>query len=72
MIKMAEFLQPYQMNKNFKGIDILPYHKLGVNKYNQLERDYLVDWDPNLSDEDLTRVENTLKKYELPVSIIKH
>ena len=72
LIKMAEFLQPYQMNKNFKGIDILPYHKLGVNKYNQLERDYLVDWDPNLSDEDLTRVENTLKLYELPVSIIKH
>ena len=60
------------MNKNFKGIDILPYHKLGVNKYNQLERDYLVDWDPNLSDEDLARVENMLKTYELPVSIIKH
>lgn len=72
LVKMAEFLQPYKMNKNFKGIDILPYHKLGVNKYNQLERDYLVDWNPSLSDEDLARVENTLKPYELTVTVIKH
>lgn len=72
LIKMAEFLQPYKMNKNFKGIDILPYHKMGVNKYNQLERDYLVDWNPSLSDEDLARVENTLKAYELIITVIKH
>lgn len=70
--QMAEFLQQFKLHKNFKGVDILPYHKLGVNKYTQLGRDYPVDWDPAVSDEDLDRIEKLFKYHDLTVSIIKH
>lgn len=72
LLQMADFLQQFKLHKNFKGIDILPYHKLGVNKYNQLGRDYPVDWDPTLSDEDLDHIEKIFIAQDLPVNIIKH
>ncbi len=69
---LIEFLKPYQHHKNFKGIDILPYHKMGVNKYGQLCRDYLVEGDPSLNSTDLERIENDIKQYDFPVTVIKH
>ena len=70
--RTIEFLMPYKDNKNFKGIDLLPYHKLGVNKYNQLDMKYPIDEDPSLSNEDLERIEGWIKKYEFPVNVIRH
>lgn len=70
--KVIEFLMPYRDYKNFKGIDLLPYHKLGVNKYNQLGMDYPISGDPSLEDEDLDRIENWIKEYDFPVSVIRH
>ena len=32
---MVRFLEPYKDHRNCKGIDLLPYHKMGVNKYAQ-------------------------------------
>lgn len=72
MIQMAEFLQPYLHHKNFKGVDVLPYHKLGVYKYDQLARNYLIEGDPTLQAEDIERVENILKKFNVPVTVIQH
>lgn len=71
---VIQFLQPFAEYKNFKGIDVLPYHKMGVNKYNQLEMAYPLEDapDPDLSDEELTRIESWIKKYDLPVQILKH
>lgn len=70
--RVIQFLMPFRDYKNFKGIDLLPYHKMGVNKYNQLDRLYPIDGDPSLSDEDLSRIEGWLKEYQFPVTVVRH
>ncbi|MDZ5034436.1 choline TMA-lyase-activating enzyme, partial [Clostridium perfringens] len=67
-----KFLIPFKDYKNFKGIDLLPYHKMGVNKYKQLGMEYPIEGDPSLSNEDLDRIESWIKKYDLPVKVIRH
>lgn len=70
--QLTRFLQPYQECKNFKGVDLLPYHKMGVNKYSQLFMKYSVEGDHALNDADLERVAGYFKPYNIPVSAIKH
>lgn len=70
--QIIQFLKPYQEHKNFKGIDLLPYHKLGVHKYSQLNMEYPIKGDPALSAEDLTKLETYIKQYNFPVSVVKH
>lgn len=70
--RVIEFLMPYKEYKNFKGIDLLPYHKLGVNKYNQLDMQYQIDSDPKLSEKELEIIENWVSKYDFSVSVIRH
>ncbi|MFD1486310.1 choline TMA-lyase-activating enzyme [Lacticaseibacillus baoqingensis] len=69
---VINFLKPYKDLPNFKGINLLPYHKLGVTKYAQLGIKYPVDGDPSLSDADLDRIEGMIKKYDFPVAVIRH
>jgi pyruvate formate lyase activating enzyme len=69
---VIRFLMPYRDYKNFKGIDLLPYHKLGVNKYNQLDKIYPIEGDPSLSPEDLGRIEGWIKEYNFPVNVVRH
>lgn len=69
---MIDFLTPYKDFKNFRGIDLLPYHKLGVNKYVQLGMDYAIDGDPSLDDADLDRIEGWLKNEQFPVVVVRH
>jgi len=70
--RVIEFLMPFRDYKNFKGIDMLPYHKMGVNKYTQLEMEYPIQGDPSLSSEELNMIESWIKKFEFPVVVIKH
>lgn len=69
---IMKFLMPFKDYKNFKGIDLLPYHKMGVNKYNQLGIEYPIEGDPSLSNEDLNKIEIWIKKYDLSVKVIRH
>jgi pyruvate-formate lyase-activating enzyme len=69
---VIKFLLPYRDYKNFKGVDILPYHKFGVNKYNQLGMEYPVIGDPSLTIDDLNRIENMFKESDIPVMVVHH
>lgn len=72
ILQLVEFLKPYQDLNNFKGVDLLPYHKMGVNKYNQLGWEYPIEGDPKLSEADLDRIEKCIRKYDFPVSVVRH
>lgn len=70
---VVDFLRPYRDQKNFQGVDILPYHRLGVNKYSQLGWAYsLADEDPTLSEEDLERIEGWMKDGGISAKVLRH
>lgn len=70
--QIINFLLPYKDYPNFKGIDLLPYHKLGVNKYGQLGMEYPVDGDPSLTDAELDQIESWIKEYDFFVKVVRH
>ncbi len=70
--RTMEFLQPFQHYKNFQGIDLLPYHKLGINKYKQLDMTYAITEDLSFQEEELTKIEELIKGYDLQVEVIRH
>ncbi|MFZ5946148.1 MAG: choline TMA-lyase-activating enzyme [Bacillota bacterium] len=70
--KTMEFLQPFRIYKNFQGIDLLPYHKMGINKYKQLDMTYPINEDLSLREEDLASIAQIIKGYGLQVELIKH
>lgn len=71
---VIRFLLPYREYKNFKGIDLLPYHKFGVNKYNQLDLNYPMDGMPDLAltSEDMKSIEGWFQEHHLQVQILNH
>lgn len=69
---VIKFLLPYKDYKNFKGVDLLPYHKMGVNKYDQLGMEYLIKEEVALSNEELDKIESWIKEYDLFVKVIRH
>ena len=58
--------------RNGEGMDLLPYHKMGVGKYGQLDKPYPIEGDPSLSQEDLDRIEGWMKAYDFPVTVVRH
>ncbi|MGL6113778.1 choline TMA-lyase-activating enzyme [Cetobacterium sp. SF1] len=70
--KLIETLKPYGEYKNFKGIDILPYHRMGVNKYDQLDMKYEMEGEFSVPEERLLEVERILNGYNLKCKVIRH
>lgn len=70
--QVIQFLLPFRDDPNFKGVDLLPYHKMGVGKYSQLDKPYPITEDPSLGQEDLDRIEGWLKEYHFPVTVVRH
>ncbi|MHB8073981.1 choline TMA-lyase-activating enzyme [Desulfosporosinus fructosivorans] len=70
--KTLEFLQSFKSYKNFQGIDLLPYHKLGINKYKQLDMLYTITEDLSFKEEELDKIEELIKGYDLKVDVIRH
>ncbi len=69
---VIDFFKPYRYQKNFDGVDLLPYHKLGVGKYASLGRDYQIEGDPSLTDDDLARIEGWIKGADFKVNLVRH
>lgn len=69
---VVDFLNDYKYFNNFEGIDLLPYHRLGVGKYDQLDMIYPIEGEFSLSDEDLDRIEKWLDEEGLEVKVVKH
>ncbi|MBM7854174.1 pyruvate formate lyase activating enzyme [Desulfohalotomaculum tongense] len=70
--RTMEFLQNLKRYKNFQGVDLLPYHKLGINKYKQLDMKYAITEDLSLKEEELAKIEKIIKGYGLQVEVIRH
>ncbi len=70
--RLIRFLRPHLEKKNFKGVDLLPYHKMGVGKYGQLDWEYPLAGDYALSEADLARIQGLLARENIPVSIVRH
>lgn len=70
--RTMEFLLPFSNFKNFQGIDLLPYHKLGINKYKQLDMKYAITNDLSFEAEELDQIAEVIEEYNLQVKVIKH
>ena len=70
---VVDFVENYKCFKNFKGIDLLPYHRYGVGKYEQLDMEYpMGDGEFGLSDKELDEIENWIKKEGIEVNLVRH
>lgn len=71
---VIQFLSPYKDYKNFNGIDLLPYHKMGTAKYQQLGIDYPMNAKPDatVSENVLRRIENQFLTNGFEVHVIRH
>lgn len=69
---VSDYLEPYRFFKNFDGIDILPYHRYGVGKYDQLDMKYPMEGEFSLSEEDLNKIENWIKDEDMIVNLVRH
>ncbi len=64
---IAEFI--LGLNGSVKGVDLLPYHRLGQAKYKGLGRDYLWADHKRLTDDEVQTRVRVVESYGLPVSI---
>ena len=70
--KAIKFVEIVSKDGNLQGIEVLPYHKLGVSKYKQLGLKYSIDEDFGYTRKQLEEIEEFLKNFNLPIRVVKH
>ena len=68
----AVFLEKWRHRENFSGVDLLPYHKLGVHKYAQLGEDYRLGRDAAVDDEFLQTAVAMFGEHGIRAAIVRH
>jgi len=67
------YIKQINPKNNLISIDILPYHKYGTAKYSKLDLEYpLVNQNLSYTNEELNRIIDFLKQYDLPIKLINH
>ncbi|MHC1749688.1 MAG: choline TMA-lyase-activating enzyme [Cellulosilyticaceae bacterium] len=72
LVGAMEFIKRVSAGHNLKGIEILPYHKLGITKYTQLDMQYGIENDPGYTPEELEKLNKFISQFDLPIKVIKH
>lgn len=67
-----KFIEKISKDKNLLGVELLPYHKLGINKFEQLDKEYTIKEDLSYSEEELREKEEFFKEFKLPIQLIRH
>lgn len=69
---VADFLAPYRAARHLLGVDILPYHAMGVQKYAHLGMEYGISGNPRISDVQLDRARALFLSEGFNVSLSRH
>lgn len=69
---VADFLAPYRTAHHLLGVDILPYHAMGVQKYAHLGMEYGISGNPRISNVQLDRVHAFFLSGGFNVSLVRH
>jgi len=70
--QMARFLKPFTEYRNFKGVEILPYHKLSVGKYPALGLEYKLEGDYAVPEARLLEIQDRMSRHGITCSIVRH
>ena len=68
----AEFLRAWRDAPAFRGMDLLPYHKLGVHKYTQLGDNYSLNETAAVPADFLEQAQAIFEDAGLPVAVVRH
>ncbi|MDU1903664.1 MAG: pyruvate formate-lyase-activating protein [Dysgonomonas sp.] len=60
----AEYVSRF---KNIERVDILPFHQMGIHKWEQVGREYKLKDVPTPTQEEIKKTEEIFKSYNLPV-----
>jgi pyruvate formate lyase activating enzyme len=67
MRRMTKFLRGLN---NLEGVDLLPYHKIGVPKYSALGRDYLLNYLKVYEIQQLVEIRSIFENQGLPATLV--
>ena len=70
--QMIDFLKPFVEYGNFKGVQLLPYHKLSVGKYPALGLTYTLEGDFTMEQSRLVEIDEMINKNGITCSILSH
>lgn len=69
---VAAFLAPWRAAPCLDGVDLLPYHRLGIQKYESLGMPYRLDAQAAVGAEQLQLAQSIFEEQGLSVAIIRH